>query len=326
MKERLRQSLALGNTKKVIKELLLLSKKLENQDLRDEIILQSSRFELYSKRIRIGTMNNEERNLIIANINNALIQIIDRLPDSQKQSKQQQFLKKFTIAIVCIGLIFISFDQGRKSLIGLTTKVEKKPKDFNEASEYTKNNFSIKVIVSEENEGKKLPFINGGTIFLIFNNFNIQTTIDSLGISLFDQIPAEMKGELVNIDLEIEGYKVINDSLLQFEISKPEEVIPIIVSKIKEPNLKKESLPFLENRTQFTAVIIVDSDFTNCEIFVDDKPAEVIENNNNRIIKKIKITSAVSTPVKIMIRTRDGRECSVIELINTENQKIPISC
>ena len=79
MKEKLQHFIALGHTAEAIQQLRALSPALED-NLKAEILLQSARFETYSRDKRKGTLSQEEENLQLARINDALLEIIQRLP------------------------------------------------------------------------------------------------------------------------------------------------------------------------------------------------------------------------------------------------------
>lgn len=80
MKEKLQNFIALGNTAEAIKQLRGLAPGLD-ESLRDEILLQSGRFERYAREKRIGLLSHEEENIQLSKINDALLSIIQRLPD-----------------------------------------------------------------------------------------------------------------------------------------------------------------------------------------------------------------------------------------------------
>lgn len=80
MKKKLQNYIALGNTSEVVKQLRALTPGLE-ESLRDEILLQAGRYEQYAREKRSGLLSHEEENLQLARINDALLGIIQRLPD-----------------------------------------------------------------------------------------------------------------------------------------------------------------------------------------------------------------------------------------------------
>ncbi|PHN04304.1 hypothetical protein [Flavilitoribacter nigricans] len=79
MKEKLQNFIALGNTAEAIQQLRALKPAL-GESLQNEITLQSARFESYSRDRRNGVLSNEEENIQLARINDALLGIIQQLP------------------------------------------------------------------------------------------------------------------------------------------------------------------------------------------------------------------------------------------------------
>lgn len=81
MKQRLKKLIAEGNTPRAIKELLVVTEKLSNTDLYQQIITQSAFFSNHTQKTLSGTISNEQERLEIAKINKALLILIDKLPD-----------------------------------------------------------------------------------------------------------------------------------------------------------------------------------------------------------------------------------------------------
>ena len=104
MKQKLQTLLSQGNTKQVIKELLKLTQ--QQEDLYEETILQSARFEKLSKKKRLGTTSSDEINISLAQINEALLHIINRLENFEEtQNKERSWWKYVTGAAVIIGIL-----------------------------------------------------------------------------------------------------------------------------------------------------------------------------------------------------------------------------
>ncbi|MFM9949517.1 MAG: hypothetical protein ACKV1O_16385 [Saprospiraceae bacterium] len=83
MKSQLQQLIASGKTEKAIKELLQLTSRLGDKDLHQEVILQSARYEQYAKEKRIGSTPLAEQRDTLEGVNEALIQIIEQLPEKR---------------------------------------------------------------------------------------------------------------------------------------------------------------------------------------------------------------------------------------------------
>lgn len=81
MKEKLRQLIAKGRTEKALQLLLEITKELGDEDLREEALLQSSKYEQYAREKRLGTSSSEVQRMAIAQINQALAYLVRQLPD-----------------------------------------------------------------------------------------------------------------------------------------------------------------------------------------------------------------------------------------------------
>lgn len=105
MKEKLQNFIALGNTTEAIKQLRAMAPALD-EGLRDEILLQSNRFEIYSREKRNGTLSHEEENIQLARITDALLSIIQRLPDEVPWTPARQ-VKAMKWGGILIGIITV---------------------------------------------------------------------------------------------------------------------------------------------------------------------------------------------------------------------------
>ena len=127
----LRQLIAQGKTRRVIQELLKIAQQLDEEDLREEIVLQSARYEQYAKEQRLGTATPEKQSTDLAKINQALLHIVDRLPAkviSQLLEKQvnSKYKKKWGQWIVTAGVL-IAILAGIAKWSGFTSPYEWSP-------------------------------------------------------------------------------------------------------------------------------------------------------------------------------------------------------
>ena len=81
MKEKLQQLIAEGKTCHAIKELLEITVQIEDHEFRQEVILLSSRYELYERNRHQGTSSAEFQSTFINRITQALLKLIEQLPD-----------------------------------------------------------------------------------------------------------------------------------------------------------------------------------------------------------------------------------------------------
>lgn len=81
-KNELRQLLSQGKTHRVVESLESIKNQLDD-DLQNEIILQAGRFRSFSKEKISGGLTNEQEGVQLARVNNALLDIINRLPNEE---------------------------------------------------------------------------------------------------------------------------------------------------------------------------------------------------------------------------------------------------
>jgi len=117
-KSELQNLISEGRTRKAIDSLLKITKSLEDNELHNEVILQSSKFEKYQKQGRKGTTTFENQDISIFRINNALLQIIDKLPhdfkktlikreDNQKKKPIWKYVVLFSAVLATLAVFAI---------------------------------------------------------------------------------------------------------------------------------------------------------------------------------------------------------------------------
>lgn len=122
LKTELKLLLSKGKTKKVIETLLSLSQVVnDNDDLFDEVILISSRYESCSTEKQAGALTFEQVQLQINNINNSLLQVIKSLPnETEKVSVNKPIKKEGKVVELLIDQDFYGFDSLKKeNLVGV---------------------------------------------------------------------------------------------------------------------------------------------------------------------------------------------------------------
>lgn len=82
-KKQLQALLASGRTTSVVEHLESVSQKVEDTDLKNEIILVSGKFNSFKRDKRSGVLNKEQEETQLAKINNALLEIINSLPEKK---------------------------------------------------------------------------------------------------------------------------------------------------------------------------------------------------------------------------------------------------
>ncbi len=85
-KANLRKLIAQNKTRQAIDILFEMTKSSADRDLHQEVIMQSAKLEKLEADKRKGILSFEEQNLSKARINDALLQIVDKIPDSNSSS------------------------------------------------------------------------------------------------------------------------------------------------------------------------------------------------------------------------------------------------
>lgn len=122
IKKELKLLLSKNKTQKVIDKLLSLTEVVnDNNELFDEVILLSSRYESCLTERRLGRLSFQEVQLQLNNINDSLIQAIQRLPDETEQTNRNiPINKKDKVIELLIDQEFYGFDSAKKeNLIGV---------------------------------------------------------------------------------------------------------------------------------------------------------------------------------------------------------------
>ncbi len=117
MKKDLKILLSQNNTKEVIQKLLSLTEIVnDNDELFDEVVLVSARYENYLKNKREDTVGFSEQQIQINKINSSLLQIIQKLPDSiEIKDSNIPIVNNNRIVEINIDQEFASFDNTKKT-------------------------------------------------------------------------------------------------------------------------------------------------------------------------------------------------------------------
>lgn len=108
MKQQLKKLLGDGKTKKVITHLRERMDLLD-EELQEEIIIQSSRFEVMNREKRSGILSKDQELIQLSKINAALINIINDLPEEIKIiSAPKRKISNWLTAAITVGILIIS--------------------------------------------------------------------------------------------------------------------------------------------------------------------------------------------------------------------------
>ncbi len=182
MKERLRRLLGQGQTSQVIRELLEATRNLD--ELQKEVILQSVRFENYSKDKRSGSSAYEEESVLFSKINNALLEIIDQLPDGVQHGRYK-FPQRVT-RLAMLAALFVGAGLGLWYLLG------HKPID----------SFSVTVLVHGK-EGRDDRILRSqGKVVLDIGSARHEASINEKGEATFKELPGGFAGKKAFLSIE----------------------------------------------------------------------------------------------------------------------------
>ena len=213
IKNELRTLIAQGKTRKAIKQLLRITGKLEDKDLYNDVVFQSSRYEEYLKNKMKGTLSNEALDIALGRVNEALLEIIDRLPDEAKAfSFNTTQLVGWGIlgALIVIAIVFIPQLQVFQGIFGQASKGE-----------------SLTVFVHGKSGRHELILQNKGKVELTYGTKKARESINDKGQAVFNEIPTDFfagdtKVYINVVETEGEPYRAIYpDSLYKLTPGDP---------------------------------------------------------------------------------------------------------
>lgn len=210
MKDQFKQYIADGKVEKVIKELLQLTFNLEDQDLHQEVTLQSGRFKEYQKQRREG----KEKFELLSQINLALLQIIDELPVEIQTKTSKHKWWEWVIAIGVVAGIL----GGISEFSGIRVR------DLFLGTSTASNSVTVLVHGPEGKDQKILP--NRGIVKLIYGDAIVPKQINNQCEATFTQVSdaffePDAGVEILFEDPEGEPYRVTKqDSLYRLTRGK----------------------------------------------------------------------------------------------------------
>ncbi len=223
-KQKLRKLLAQNEVRLVTEELMSLAEKAGDQQTLEALILQSARFDKLEKAQRAGTMSFDEINISSARINQSLLELIDKIPfqpsarqndsgDLTTTGLRRNWWKYLAGAVVVIGILTMA--------LNLPDILATSGTDSGQLTIYVHGPKGQQDYLLE-NEGELLVDLDGDRRW---------AKIGEKGRTVFNEIPAKFKGELLPIAVKAEGYKaaapVLNfkweDKPIYFEIMPDDE-------------------------------------------------------------------------------------------------------
>ncbi|MEL6865736.1 MAG: hypothetical protein AAFP19_15030 [Bacteroidota bacterium] len=218
MKQKLHTFISSGKTKEGIEALLRYTQQIKHQDLHQEVIIQSSRYEEWRKGQRLGTATSQESEAALAKINVALLGIIDQLPGESLGSTPFPKRKKIEQSptgrwwnwVVGLGLL-IAIPAGIAEFSGYSIRdlLSFSPSIASDA---------ITVVVKSQNN---IPLPPKGKVYLNYGTARIGKELNNNREAIFTEVPAGYfeKGNHVKITFDDPQnepyYAVYEDSIYQ---------------------------------------------------------------------------------------------------------------
>ncbi|GJM31250.1 MAG: hypothetical protein DHS20C18_02510 [Saprospiraceae bacterium] len=255
MEQKLRTLIGTNKTKQAIQELLALTQKMGDPDMHQEVIMQSARFEKFTKSNRLGISSHEEENISIAKINKALLDIIERLPESgaatiissssakaSPATTDKSWWKYVTATAVIIGIL--------GSLAEVFNFINLIPASSGQTSQltiYVHGPGGLQDYVLE-NEGELLVDLDGDRRF---------AKIGEKGRTVFSEIPAKFIGQSLPIAIQAEGYEAAasesqykwEEKAIYFKVQRAQQLRKIqgIVKSMHGADFLADVLVMIEN-------------------------------------------------------------------------------
>lgn len=203
MKQALQQLIAQGKTEQVIDQLLQLTERSGDTALREEVLLQASRYRDYAKAKRMGTSSTEDQQITLARINQALIQIIQQLSEEEKKSsitpaprpktKTWQYVVGVGVVIGILSGIAGITGFNLKSLLGMGA---------------TNSPLQLTVYVHGPDGRQDIVLENEGQLLLDLRNDRRVAQIGEHGRTNFGEISRDFVGKEIPLSVQAEDYEM----------------------------------------------------------------------------------------------------------------------
>lgn len=206
--DNLKRLIARSETKQVISKLLAITK---DANLLDEVIQQSARLEQYEQEKRLGTQFDENLNIKLSRINNALLAIINKLPSTIKENTVAT--KSFTEREQTNNKMW-KYVTGAAIIIGILGSLAEILNFINIIPENTSTTNSVTILVHGEKGKDEIVLPNRGVVYLIYGDAKFPEQINNEGEATFKQIPnsffqPEAKVEIIFKDPKGESYRAV---------------------------------------------------------------------------------------------------------------------
>lgn len=256
MKKELQQLISQGKTEQAIDQLLRLTERSGNPELREEVLMQSARYRDYAKAKRLGTSSAESQQTAIARINQALLQISEQLPedsggDGGGDSRAKPRKTKAWQWVAGAGVI-VSILSGIAGFTGVNLK------DIFGMGE-TNNPLQLTVYVHGPDGRQDVVLENEGQLLLDLRNDRRVAQIGEYGRTNFGEISRDFLRKAVPLSVQAEGYEMAHpDSNYVYD----GEPIYLEVRKDKRLGLITGMVTDEKGRGLAGATILIENDTT----------------------------------------------------------------
>ena len=226
MKAPLKQLIANGRTEEALKQLLAISPQLSDPNLQHAIAIQSANFKKYQDGQITATTSFEQEGLSIAQINLAVLRIIDQLPDGQENADATSSsnpepstpapTKRGWLWVVGIILAAIPILAGIAEISGYSVK------DFISGNENNLESLMVTVIVHGK-DGRDDRILEGqGKVVLDIGGTREEEAINQQGQAIFNGLSTNFEGKmaLISIDHPQPYFPTKRDAEYQLEKNK----------------------------------------------------------------------------------------------------------
>jgi len=205
LKQALQQLIAQGKTEQAIDQLLRLTERSGDTALREEVLLQASRYRDYAKAKRMGTSSTEDQQITLARINQALIQIIQQLSEEEEEkgssigpadrpkAKTWQYVVGVGVVIGILSGIAVITGFNLKSLLGMGA---------------ANSPLQLTVYVHGPDGRQDVVLENEGQLLLDLRNDRRVAQIGEHGRTNFGEISRDFIGKEIPLSVQSEDYEM----------------------------------------------------------------------------------------------------------------------
>ena len=210
MKQALKDLIANGRTQQAIKQLLAIGEQTEDSEWEKEVLQQSARYNEYAKGQRLGTTSFEQKDISLAQINQALLELIDQLSDDEEtvsiiSSAQQKVVKKENN--------LWKYITGTAVIIGIFGSLAEILNFINIIPNSSSGTGQITVYVHGDKGKQDYILENEGELLIDLDGDRRYAKIGEKGRTVFNEVPLRFKDTVLPIFVKAKGYEPAKPNL-----------------------------------------------------------------------------------------------------------------